>query len=127
MKRRGILNADLNRYISRLGHGQFVVVADCGMPIPRNAPLVDLAVVVGVPSFTEVLDALLEDVIFEASTCALESKETIVERWIVTRGLTPEFVSHEQLKDMVAGAALIVRTGEATPYANVILRCGVDF
>ncbi len=36
-------------------------------------------------------------------------------------------VLHEELKRMVAGAKLVVRTGEATPYSNVILRCGVPF
>jgi D-ribose pyranase len=28
---------------------------------------------------------------------------------------------------MVAAAKLVVHTGEATPYSNVILRCGVPF
>lgn len=37
------------------------------------------------------------------------------------------FIPHEELKRMVAGAKLVVRTGEASPYSNVILRCGVPF
>ena len=36
-------------------------------------------------------------------------------------------VPHEELKRMVPGAKLVVRTGEATPFSNVILRCGVTF
>lgn len=36
-------------------------------------------------------------------------------------------VSHEKLKELSAGARLVVRTGEARPYANVLLRCGVFF
>ena len=36
-------------------------------------------------------------------------------------------VPHEELKRIVARAKLVVRTGEATPYSNVILRCGVPF
>ena len=36
-------------------------------------------------------------------------------------------VLHEELKRMVARAKLDVRTGEATPYSNVVLRCGVPF
>ncbi|CAM5744359.1 Ribokinase [Streptomyces afghaniensis] len=38
-----------------------------------------------------------------------------------------ELVSHERLKELSARARLIVRTGEARPYANVLLRCGVFF
>lgn len=36
-------------------------------------------------------------------------------------------VTHEKLKELSAGARLVVRTGEARPYANVLLRCGVFF
>jgi D-ribose pyranase len=36
-------------------------------------------------------------------------------------------VPHEEFKRAMAGAVLFVRTGEATPYANVMLRCGVPF
>ena len=39
----------------------------------------------------------------------------------------PETVSHERLKELSRDARLIIRTGEATAYANVILRCGVPF
>ncbi|MDV9170112.1 RbsD/FucU domain-containing protein, partial [Streptomyces sp. W16] len=38
-----------------------------------------------------------------------------------------DLVSHERLKELSAGARLVVRTGEARPYANVLLRCGVFF
>ncbi len=36
-------------------------------------------------------------------------------------------VPHERLKGLAGGARLVVRTGEASPYANVLLRCGVFF
>ncbi|CAM5721736.1 D-ribose pyranase OS=Streptomyces fumanus OX=67302 GN=rbsD PE=3 SV=1 [Streptomyces fumanus] len=36
-----------------------------------------------------------------------------------------DLVPHERLKHLSAGARLVVRTGEARPYANVLLRCGV--
>jgi len=38
-----------------------------------------------------------------------------------------ELISHEELKGRSVGARLVVRTGEARPYANVLLRCGVFF
>ncbi|PZF56923.1 D-ribose pyranase [Curtobacterium sp. MCBD17_013] len=127
MKRAGILNAELNAGLSRLGHGDLVVVADCGLPIPPGVPLVDLAVVHGVPRFEDVLDALLGDAVFQDCTAAEEVVGTEAEGWITARFDGVQHVDHEALKRMSAGAKLFVRTGEATPFANVVLVCGVPF
>lgn len=127
MKKKGILNASLNGRISRLGHGDLVVVADCGLPIPLGTPTVDLALVFGVPSFTEVLDALSEDMVFEGCIAASEAIGETAGDWIAERFPGVDYVSHDELKKLVASAKMVVRSGEATPYANVILRCGVPF
>ena len=55
MKKAGILNADLIGALSRLGHGDVVLLADCGMPAPRGVPVIDLALVHGIPRFEQVL------------------------------------------------------------------------
>lgn len=127
MKKHGILNAELNAAISTLGHGDLVVVADCGLPIPLNVPKVDLALVQGVPSFVQVLSALRDDVVFEGCTAASESRTSPAHEWISSAFPAAEYVSHEALKQLVVTAKLVVRSGEATPYANVVLRCGVPF
>jgi D-ribose pyranase len=127
MKRSGILNSDLNAGLSRLGHGDLVVVADCGLPIPTGVPVVDLALVHGVPRFTDVLDALLGDAVFQECVAASEVVGTTAEGWIASRFDDVRHVDHEALKRMTAGAKLFVRTGEATPFANVVLVCGVPF
>jgi D-ribose pyranase len=127
VKKTGILNASLNGHISRLGHGDLVVVADCGLPIPLGTPTVDLALVFGVPRFTEVLDALCEDVVFEGCVAASEAIGKTAGGWITERFPEVDYISHEELKDLVASAKVVVRSGEATPYANVVLRCGVPF
>lgn len=127
MKKSGILNAALNTGISKLGHGDLVVVADCGLPIPLATPTIDLALVFGVPGFVQVLDALREDVVFEGCIAASESVGQAAGEWITERFPGVEYVSHEEFKHLVASAKVVVRSGEATPYANVILRCGVPF
>ena len=140
MKRGGLLNAQLNEAISRLGHGDLVVVADCGLPQPVVVPVVDLAVVHGLPSFAGVLDALLGDLVVEGVTAAAESRGVAAGEVIEARfgagggdddglglGLEVAHVSHEELKRLSGTARLFVRTGEATPFANVVLRCGVPF
>lgn len=127
MKRGGLLNAQLNHAVSGLGHGDLVVVADCGLPLPVGVPVVDLAVVHGLPGFADVLDALVTDVVFEGCTAADESHGSPAGTWITERFDDVAYVSHDELKQLSGRARLLVRTGEATPYANVVLRCGVPF
>ena len=121
MKKHGILNPALNRAIARLGHRDQVVVADCGLPVPRAVPVVDLALVFGIPRFEQVMDALLAEVL------AHEARDTPAEGWIVARVPAVTYVPHDELKVRVGDAAFVIRTGETTSYANVILTCGVPF
>lgn len=126
-RKQGVLNPALAAGLARLGHGHLVVVADYGLPLPREADVVDLTLVHGVPRFTQVLDALLAEIAVEGSLAAAESSGTDVETWLRERGLTPDLLPHDDLKALLPQARLVVRTGEATPYANVVLRCGVPF
>ena len=129
MKKAGILNRHLSGALAQLGHGDGVLVCDAGMPIPDGPRVVDLAFRAGVPSFAEVLDGLLAELVVEGATAAREVREA---NPAASALLTEEFpelelVTHERLKELSAGARLVVRTGEARPYANVLLRCGVFF
>ena len=116
MRKQGILHSDLAARINRLGHTDTWVVADCGLPVPPGTPIVDLALVFGTPTFRQVVEALLREVVVEAVTIA---------------ELLPDVelteVTHEQLKGMLDKASFVVRTGETTPYANVIFHSGVAF
>lgn len=129
MKRRGILNDALSEALARLGHTDTVVVADCGLPRPAGVAVVDLALVFGVPTFAQVVEALAEEIVVERVTIAdqTESANPQAHALIVARFGPPELVSHDELKELSAHAALLIRTGEATPYANAILHCGVPF
>ncbi|MET7387808.1 D-ribose pyranase [Streptomyces sp. NPDC005385] len=129
MKRAGILNRHLAGALAELGHGDGVLVCDAGMPIPAGPRVVDLAFRAGVPSFAEVLDGLLAELVVEGGTAAREVREANPAAAELLRARVPglELVGHEELKALSAGARLVVRTGEARPYANVLLRCGVFF
>lgn len=127
MKRRGILNADLSGALARLGHRDIVLVADCGMPIPLGVPVIDLALVHGIPRFEQVLDALLDEMVFEDCIAAQESTTVAAGTWLSERFPEIEYISHDELKALSASAKLFIRTGEATPYANAALVCGVSF
>ncbi|MFJ3302501.1 D-ribose pyranase [Streptomyces sp. NPDC086549] len=129
MKKAGILNRHLAGAVAELGHGDGVLVCDAGMPIPAGPRVVDLAFRAGVPSFAEVLDGLLAELVVEGATAADEVRGANPEASALLDSRFPdlELVSHEKLKELSRGARLVVRTGEARPYANVLLRCGVFF
>ncbi|MDN6623767.1 MAG: D-ribose pyranase [Acidipropionibacterium jensenii] len=127
MKRQGLLNPQLCAAIARLGHTDTFVVADCGLPVPRDVPVVDLALVFGIPRFAEVLSAVLSEVVVDHAVIAGEAVGAEPEEWVrggVDRVLT---VPPEELKRQVADASFVVRTGETTPLANVVVHCGVPF
>ncbi|MEU3831137.1 D-ribose pyranase [Streptomyces microflavus] len=129
MKKSGILNRHLAGAIAELGHGDAVLICDAGMPIPPGSRVVDLAFRAGTPSFAEVLDGLLDELVVEGATAALEVRDANPEatRLLDARFPNLDLVPHDDLKARTATARLVVRTGEARPYANVLLRCGVFF
>ncbi|MFD7744466.1 D-ribose pyranase [Streptomyces sp. NPDC059698] len=129
MKKSGILNRHLSGALAELGHGDGVLVCDVGMPIPPGPRVVDLAFRAGIPSFAEVLDGLLDELVVEGATAAEEIRGANPEAAALLDSRFPGLglVPHAGLKELTATARLVVRTGEARPYANVLLRCGVFF
>ncbi|MCP3799465.1 D-ribose pyranase [Allokutzneria sp. A3M-2-11 16] len=129
MRRRGILHGELSAALARLGHTDRVVVADCGLPIPAGPQVIDLAFSFGVPTFLQVLDGLLAELVVESAVVATEidGSNPSCASALADRLPQARRIPHEELKWLLVGAKLVVRTGEASPYANVVLRCGVPF
>jgi D-ribose pyranase len=129
VKRSGILHAELSGALARLGHTDELVVADCGLPIPPGPTVVDLAFTFGVPSFLEVLDGLLAELVIEQAVIANEVDDAnpLCAAAILQRLPDAQRVPHVEFKRRTSSTRLIIRTGEATPFANVLLRCGVPF
>lgn len=124
-----LLHADLLGRLAAIGHTQTVVIADAGLPLPPGVPVVDLALTHGVPRFGAVLDAVLDTLVVESALVADELSGQPAQPAIhaLLGSLPTARVPHERLKQLTAAASVIVRTGECTPYANVILTGGVDF
>lgn len=129
MRKGGVINGQLAGALARLGHTDRLVVCDAGLPIPEGPKLVDLAFRFGVPSFEMVLSGLLDELVIEGAIAAEEVKEQNQTAYEMLDSRLPglDFVSHEELKRMSSAARLFVRTGETTPFSNVILCCGVPF
>lgn len=131
MKRTGILNSDLSHLIAMLGHTDTLCVADAGLPIPAHVWRIDLALVPGVPGFAQTVEALLDDIVVERAVIAKEMARRnpgVYRALKKLLGKTPiEEIPHKAFKARVGSARAVVRTGECTPYANVLLQSGVAF
>lgn len=129
----GTLNGQLARVISETGHTDRLVVTDAGLPIPSGVERVDLAIRENLPRFLDVLDAVLDEVAVEAVLLAEEIKEVSPAMLAQIRdrfdplGLALRFVPHTEFKRETETARAAVRSGEFTPYANVLLTAGVVY
>jgi D-ribose pyranase len=132
MKRHGHLNREVSRILARMGHTDSIVIADCGLPIPDGVECVDLSLTLGEPAFLRVLDSVLADFRAERAIFASEARErnpAVMSRasLLTGEGVNVDFVTHDRLKELSHQAKGIIRTGEAKPFANVILYSGVIF
>ena len=131
MKKSGLLNSHLSDAIAMFGHGDGLVIGDAGLPIPDGPRRIDLAVAPNIPSFEQVLRATLSELHVERVVLAEETVKTSPEVARLISELLPgvpiEHISHAEFKARSAGARVMVRTGEFTPYANVLLIAGVVF
>ncbi|WP_414052998.1 D-ribose pyranase [Macrococcus animalis] len=131
MYKTGTLNSEISKVLSDLGHTDEIVIGDCGLPVPEGIKKIDLALVKGLPSFIDVLTEIERHMVIEHITLASEIKSANTQVLTAIEKLMGDtetsYVTHEEFKDLSKHAKVIIRTGEATPYANIILRSGVNF
>lgn len=132
MKRHGILNSHISKILADLGHTDLIAIADAGLPVPEGVRKIDLALKLGTPSFREVVETIADDMVIEKVIVAEEIREgnpTALQFMIDRFGEdnVAVSVSHEQFKVLTGQVKAVIRTGEATPYANCILQAGVHF
>jgi D-ribose pyranase len=131
MKKTGIINQPISAAVAGLGHTDRLVIADAGLPIPPGPERIDLALTAGMPTFSDTLRVILTEMKVERTIVAAEMLDVSPELYQMIKellGKTPiETVPHEAFKTQTASARAIIRTGEFTPYANIILVAGVVF
>ena len=133
MKKYGILNSDISRVLSYLGHTDCICIGDCGLPIPDEVERIDLALAFGEPTFMHTLEIVAQDMKIEKIVLAEEIKTRNpkvlgqIEGLFAGQNVEVEFVTHVELKDQTHDCKCVIRTGETTPYANIILQAGCIF
>lgn len=125
------INPALSRVISETGHTDLIVVTDAGLPIPPGSERIDLAYRPGAPAFLDVLDTVLAEMVVEGATVSAEIAETSPDVLAALRerlpGIEIELVPHTEFKQRTHTARAFVRSGEFTPFANIILHAGVAY
>lgn len=139
MKKGLLLNSNISAVIAEMGHTDTLTIADAGLPVPPSAERIDLAVTHGIPDFLTVLETVLSELHVEKVTLAAEISEknpdmlsrieALLLKVSVEQGQTIpiEYVTHDEFKYMTFESSAVVRTGECTPYANILLHSGVVF
>ncbi|MDA3979670.1 MULTISPECIES: D-ribose pyranase [Gallibacterium] len=139
MKKVGILNAHLSHVIATLGHTDLLTICDAGLPIPKQADCVDLALTPGIPSFLASFDAVISECFVEKVILAeeIKQKNPLIHNALLQRleqlskqqnnQIEIDYVSHTEFKQLSQASKGFVRSGECTPYANIIISCGVPF
>ncbi len=139
MKKIALLNGKLSYEIACLGHGDSLTICDAGLPISKDTTRIDLALTAGVPSFLQTLETVGSEVYIERVVLAVEIKTqspalytTIIE-WLENMSIKQgnkiqiDHVLHDNFKKLANQSKAIIRTGEFTPFANIILYSGVPF
>ena len=129
MYKTGILNSDISTVLSQLGHTDCIMIADCGLPIPEGIKRIDLALKFGQPSFMDVYTEVSKHMAIASATVVEEMQH---HNSLLFEKLKEDFsdfktVSHDELKHQSHNVKAMIRTGEATPYANIILQSDVLF
>ena len=135
MKKNGMLNSDITKVLADMGHTDLICIADCGLPIPNSVNKIDLALDFKIPSFMEVFNKFLQEMAIQKVYLAKEIqtlnpyllKEIEIAISNSNQQISLEFIDHESLKKQEYNCKAVVRTGENTPYANIILESAVIF
>jgi D-ribose pyranase len=131
MKKQGILNSDISSVLSYMRHTDTLTVSDCGLPVPEGVKCIDLSVRFGLPQLMDVLREMSSDFKVEKITMSEDIKTAnpsmLKEILSCYGGVEVEFIPHTEFKEKTKQSKAIIRTGESTLFANVILQSACIF
>lgn len=135
MKKGTLLNSEISAVVARMGHTDQITIGDAGLPIPDGVQRIDLAVSRNLPPLLPVLQTVLVELEVEGVILAEELQTISPEAYAEIIALIQsanstvriQAVPHEEFKIATANSKAVIRTGECTPYVNIILQSGVSF
>jgi D-ribose pyranase len=131
MKKTALLNSQICEVISKMGHKDMLAIGDCGLPIPDKTRRIDIALIKNIPGFIDTLKSVLTELQIEEVILAKETFDNSHDVYTEIKKLVGDvkitFITHEELKSELNQCKAVIRTGEQTAYANVILKSGVVF
>src|SRR4051812_48552409 len=121
-----ILNPQLLSLLARVRHTNTLVIADRGFPFWPQIETVDISLIDDVPTVDQVLEALLPvfvvGQVFAAAEFGQHNSPEKVSALRKRLGNIPlQFEPHIEFKRRVPHTIGLIRTGDSTPYANLIL------
>lgn len=131
MKKTSVINSELSTVIANMGHMDWLSIGDAGMPVPLGTKKIDLALSRNLPSFQQVLANILTELevqkIYLADEIQTQNPQQLVAIKNVLPNVAIEYMPHSELKHNLSKTHAFVRTGEMTPFSNIILESGVTF
>ena len=122
----GIINPHVQHLLCRVRHTNALVIADAAFPFWPDIQTVDLTLVRGIPTIPQVLDAILPN--FKAGSVHMAEEfkthnppevQELFRK--CCRGVPMSFEPHVEFKTRVPKSIGLIRTGDTTPYGNLIL------
>ena len=121
-----ILNPQLLSLLARVRHTNVLVIADRGFPFWPQMETVDLSIVDDLPTVLQVLAAVRGSCVIGKAWMAKEflranDRRTQTRFVAALKGASVKFEPHVDFKKRVPSAIGLIRTGDTTQYANMIL------
>jgi D-ribose pyranase len=129
MLKQGILNPQILSLLARVRHTNTLVISDRGFPYWPQIETVDLSLVDDIPTVVQVLNAIRPNFnisqIFMAQEFKSGASPSARDQFSAAiSGIPVTFEPHVEFKKRVPHAIGLIRTGDTTQYANMILMSG---
>lgn len=123
---KGILNPHINSLLSRVRHTNTLVISDRGFPFWPQIETVDISLVDDLPRVLDVLNAIRAN--FRVGNAFMANEFRTVNTPQIRldfeqalKGVSLTYEPHVELKKRVPLAIGLIRTGDTTQYANMII------
>ncbi len=126
MLKSGILNPRVLDLLARIRHTNTLVISDWAFPFWPQIETVDISLTHGIPTVLDVLDLITPNFqigrIWQADEfLANNTPETIARFQKSFAGIPVTREAHVDFKKRVPGTVGLIRTGDPTPYGNLII------